>query len=43
MSGYKAATPRRDYTGKAEKLLQYVENAYEKATGLIKDPMSPEI
>lgn len=37
MSGYKAATPRRDYTGKAGKLLTMIEAAYEHATNLTKD------
>ena len=37
-SGFKAASPRRDMTGKAEKLLIFVEEEYEKATNLSKDP-----
>lgn len=37
-SGYKAAAPRRDMTGNADDLLKLVEEEYEKATGLLKDP-----
>lgn len=37
-TGFKAATPRRDMSGNADKLLSMVENNYEKATELIKDP-----
>ncbi len=37
-SGFKAAVPRRDMTGKAEKLLELVEDNYQKATNLSKDP-----
>jgi len=37
-SGFKAATPRRDYTGTAIKLLEYIESEYQLATGLDKDP-----
>ncbi|GIW59261.1 MAG: hypothetical protein KatS3mg087_0327 [Patescibacteria group bacterium] len=37
-SGYKFAAPWRDFTGKAEKLVQNLESEYEKATGLTKDP-----
>jgi hypothetical protein len=37
-SGYKAATPRRDLTENADELLTSVENAYQEATGLKKDP-----
>ncbi len=36
--GYKAAAPRRDFTGKAGKLVEYIEAEYEKATKLVKDP-----
>lgn len=36
--GFKAAIPRRDLTGNADELLTYVENSYQVATGLIKDP-----
>lgn len=36
-SGYKAATPRRDFSGKADTLLAAVESSYEAATHLIKD------
>jgi hypothetical protein len=38
-SGFKAATPRRDMTGKANSLLEAVETSYEKTTGLLKDPI----
>lgn len=37
-SGYKASTPRRDYTGNADELLQAVEDSYGTTTGLVKDP-----
>lgn len=37
-TGYKAAAPRRDFSGKAEKLVELIEEEYEKATGLVKDP-----
>ncbi len=37
-SGFKAAVPRRDQTGNADELLTAVEESYENATGLIKDP-----
>lgn len=37
-SGYKAAIPRRDYTGNANELLTAIETAYETATGLTRDP-----
>lgn len=37
-TGFKAATPRRDLSGKAGKLLQYIEDSYEKSTGLKIDP-----
>jgi hypothetical protein len=37
-SGYKAAAPRRDMTGNADKLLEFVESEYEKSTGLTYDP-----
>ncbi|KKQ84923.1 MAG: Cell wall hydrolase/autolysin [Candidatus Woesebacteria bacterium GW2011_GWB1_38_8] len=37
-SGFKAANPRRDYTGNAEKLLKLVEAEYQAATDLPKDP-----
>lgn len=37
-SGYKAAVPRRDMTGNADDLLKFIEEEYEKSTGLIKDP-----
>ena len=36
--GFKAANPRRDYTGKAVNLLGYVESEYQKSTGLETDP-----
>lgn len=37
-SGFKAARPWRDMTGKADKLLWMIENNYQKATNLTKDP-----
>jgi hypothetical protein len=37
-SGFKAATPRRDMTGKADDLIAAVEVSYQSATGLPKDP-----
>jgi len=37
-SGFKAANPRRDYTGNAIKLLEFIESEYQKSTGLEKDP-----
>ena len=37
-SGFKIASPRRDYSGKAGKLVDLIEESYEKATGLEKDP-----
>lgn len=37
-SGFKATHPRRDFTGNGERLLSFVEQEYEKATGLSKDP-----
>lgn len=37
-TGFKAATPRRDMTGKANKLLSFVEESYGEATDLVKDP-----
>lgn len=37
-SGYKAAAPYRDITGKAEALRVSVEENYERSTGLEKDP-----
>lgn len=37
-TGFKAATPRRDLTGKANSLLEAVERSYENTTGLPKDP-----
>jgi N-acetylmuramoyl-L-alanine amidase len=37
-SGFKAARPRRDMTGDADKLLEMVERNYEEETKLIKDP-----
>ena len=38
VSGFKAAAPRRDMTGNANKLLAFIEEAYQAATGLPKDP-----
>lgn len=37
-SGFKAAAPRRDYSGGANELLSLVEEEYEKVTGMKKDP-----
>jgi hypothetical protein len=37
-SGFKAAKPRRDISGKAEKLLEEIEQDYGNLTGLSKDP-----
>lgn len=37
-SGYKLATPRRDYTGNADELLTSIETTYGNATGLELDP-----
>ena len=37
-TGYKAAAPRRDFSGKAGNLVTFIEEEYEKATGLVKDP-----
>lgn len=37
-TGYKAAAPRRDFSGKAEKLVNFIETEYEKKTDLVKDP-----
>lgn len=37
-SGFKAAHPRRDLSGKADQLQDAVEKEYQKATGLDKDP-----
>lgn len=36
-SGYKAAAPWRDFSGKANKLVELVEANYENSTGLVKD------
>ncbi|KKQ18928.1 MAG: Cell wall hydrolase/autolysin, partial [Parcubacteria group bacterium GW2011_GWC1_36_9] len=36
-SGFKAATPRRDFSGKADKLLTFIEDNYQAATNLGKD------
>jgi N-acetylmuramoyl-L-alanine amidase len=38
-SGFKVASPRRDYTGKAESLAQYIEEEYQKVTDLEIDPV----
>jgi len=38
VTGFKAAAPRRDMTGNANKLLSLVEEAYQAATSLSKDP-----
>lgn len=37
-SGFKIASPRRDYSGKAEKLVNLMEENYRQATNLAKDP-----
>ena len=37
-TGYKAASPRRDFSGNAEELVKFIVLAYEEATGLVKDP-----
>lgn len=37
-SGYKASGPWRDFTNKADALVQYIEAAYAKETGLEYDP-----
>lgn len=37
-TGYKAASPRRDFSGNATALVTFIENAYEEATGLVRDP-----
>lgn len=37
-TGYKAAAPRRDTSGKTDELLSVIEDAYEDATGLVRDP-----
>lgn len=36
-TGFKAAAPRRDYTGKAERLVSHIRSEYEEATGLLWD------
>ena len=36
--GFKAATPRRDYSDGAEKLMSFVEDSYADHTGFEKDP-----
>lgn len=38
VTGYKAAAPRRDFTGRAAEFVKTLEAEYEKATGLIYDP-----
>jgi N-acetylmuramoyl-L-alanine amidase len=38
-SGFKAAAPRRDYTGKASTLAVIIENSYGASTLLTKDPV----
>lgn len=37
-SGYKVASPRRDFSGKAASLVSSIESTYENQTGLIRDP-----
>lgn len=36
-SGFKFARPWRDFTGRGDKLVAYLETAYEEATGMTKD------
>lgn len=38
-SGYKVASPRRDITNKANRLVKAIEEHYEEATGFENDPM----
>lgn len=38
-SGFKVAAPRRDYTGKAESLAQYIQSSYRETTNLVVDPI----
>lgn len=38
ISGYKAAAPWRDRTGKAAEFVEILERVYEDATGMVKDP-----
>jgi len=37
-SGFKAASPRRDFSGNANKLLMFIEEEYAQVTNLAKDP-----
>jgi N-acetylmuramoyl-L-alanine amidase len=37
-SGYKVASPWRDFSGKAETLVKAIEDSYSSATGFKKDP-----
>lgn len=37
-SGFKAATPRRDFSGKGKSLLSFVESEYQKSTEIPLDP-----
>lgn len=37
-SGFKIAAPRRDFSGKAAKLVNFLVEAYQKSTGLPQDP-----
>lgn len=37
-TGYKFSGPRRDYTGKTDRIVRLLEEEYEKATGFEKDP-----
>lgn len=36
-TGFKAAAPRRDYTGKANDLVSFIRQEYEKSTGMVWD------
>ena len=38
VSGYKVASPRRDYSGKSSMLAQYIDNSYREKTNLRQDP-----
>jgi hypothetical protein len=37
-TGFKAASPRRDFTGNASRLVELIEDSYAEATGLDLDP-----
>lgn len=38
VSGYKIASPRRDFTNKSQKLVSMIDETYEKHTRLLRDP-----